>query len=218
MLKTILFDNDGVLVDTEGIFYEACLSVLREFGMDPDEKTFAQISMVQGKSIFDMILERGYSEEIAESARQKRNILYDKMLAERAETLVIPHVPEVLKELHAHFRIGVVTCCQAMHFKRIHDASGLRPFFDFVVGDDDFIHHKPHPEPYLTALARSGFSADQALAVEDSERGILSARGAGIKAAAIPRGLSKYGDFSHANYHFKSILDLAQFLEKEQIQ
>ena len=214
MLKTILFDNDGVLVDTEGIFYAACRVILREFGMDPDEKEFADLSMVHGKSIFDMIRDRGFSEETAESARQKRNLIYDSMLEERAETLVIPHVPEVLAELHKQYRIGVVTCCQAMHFKRIHDASGLRPYFDFVVGDDDFVHHKPHPEPYLTALARSGFAAEEALAVEDSERGILSAQRAGIKAAAIPRGISRYCDFSSADYRFDSILELAEFLKR----
>lgn len=218
MLKTILFDNDGVLVDTEGVFYEACRIMLREFGADLDEKTFAEISMVQGKSLADMIVDLGYSQETAEKAWRKRNLIYDSLLEERAETLVIPHVPEVLAELHKHYRIGVVTCCLAMHFKRIHDASGLRPFFDFVVGDNDFVHHKPHPEPYLTALARSGFAADEALAVEDSERGILSAQRAGIKAAAIPRGISRYCDFSSADYRFDSILEFADFLKQNDHQ
>ena len=212
MLKTILFDNDGVLVDTEGVFYEACRIMLKEFGTDLDERTFAEISMVQGKSLADMIMDLGYSAEIAEAAREKRNLIYDEMLAERGRSLVIPNVPEVLEKLHAHYKIGVVTCCQTMHFKRIHDASGLRQYFDFVVGDDDFTHHKPHPEPYLTALARSGFTAEEALAVEDSERGIISAKRAGITAAAIPRGISKYGNFALADHRFGSILELADFL------
>lgn len=149
--RTILFDNDGVLVDTEHLFYEANCRMLDEFGVHLDEAQFAEKSMTRGMSLADIIVELGYSREIAEAARQKRNGFYDEILKRRAGSLVIDGVPESLERLHAHFRIGVVTCCQAMHFKTIHDASGLRKYFDFVVGDQDFVNHKPDPEPYLTA-------------------------------------------------------------------
>ena len=202
MYKVILFDNDGVLVDTEGIFYESNRLMLKEFDVNLGEKEFADMSMTRGMSLADIIVSLGYTPEIAEQARAKRNILYDNMLKERGKDIVIPHVAEVLRDLHGRFKIGVVTCCQTMHFKTIHDASGLRQYFDFVVGDDDFTNHKPHPEPYLTALNRSGFKPSEAIAVEDSERGILSAQAAGITAAAIPCGISMNGDFSKADLKF----------------
>ena len=151
MISTILFDNDGVLVDTEGVFYESNCRMLREFGVELGEAEFSKMSLSQGMSLADIIVSLGYTAETAETARQKRNGLYDIMLRERGASLVIPHVPEILRELHRSYRIGVVTCCQEMHFRTIHTASGLRPLFDFVIGDRDFVHHKPHPDPYQAA-------------------------------------------------------------------
>ncbi len=208
MITTILFDNDGVLVDTEGVFYESNCLMLKEFGVELDEAEFSEMSLSKGMSLADIIVSLGHTPEIAEEARQRRNIVYDKMLLERGASLVIPHVPEILEDLHKKYRIGVVTCCQTMHFRTIHNASGLRKYFDFVIGDDDFVHHKPHPEPYLTALRYAGISADEAIAVEDSERGVISARRAGIRTVAIPRGISARGNFSEADQILSDIREL----------
>lgn len=212
MTETILFDNDGVLVDTERVFFESNREMMKKFGRDLDEAEFSRMSMSRGLSLADLIVSLGYTREEAEAARQERNLMYDRMLLERGGSLVIDGVREVLAELHGRFRIGVVTCCQKMHFRTIHEASGLAPYFDFVVGDWDFTHHKPHPEPYLKALERAGCSAAQAVAVEDSERGILSARAAGLRAYAIPRGLSLHGNFDSATGRFADIRDFCAFL------
>ena len=170
MISTILFDNDGVLVDTEGVFYESNCRMLREFGVELGEAEFSKMSLSQGMSLADIIVSLGYTAETAETARQKRNGLYDIMLRERGASLVIPHVPEILRELHRSYRIGVVTCCQEMHFRTIHTASGLRPLFDFVIGDRDFVHHKPHPEPYQAALRRAGIGPEEAIAAACSRQ------------------------------------------------
>ena len=212
MLQTILFDNDGVLVDTEGVFYESCRRMLEEFGIRLNEAEFSELSLAKGMSLADIIVAHGHSPETAEAARRRRNVFYDAMLRERGTSLVIPHVPEVLANLHKRFRIGIVTCCQSMHFKTIHDASGLRQYFDFTVGDDDFIHHKPHPDPYLAALRRIGAAPETAVAVEDSERGVLSAVRAGIRTVAIPRGISAGGDFSAATWRLSDIEELPALL------
>ncbi len=213
MLKTILFDNDGVLVDTEGVFFEANRHMLREFGLDLSEKEFAEISLVKGQSFAEILVSLGYSSDFAEKARGKRNLKYDAMLRERGESLVIPGVREVLEHLHGTFRIGVVTCCAAMHFKTIHEASGLSKFFDFIVKGEEFVHHKPHPEPYLLALKRSGSLPGDCIAVEDSQRGVESARNAGLRVAAIPRGISLNGDFSEATWRLRDIGELMKIVQ-----
>lgn len=212
MIRTILFDNDGVLVDTETVFYESCRRMLEEFGIRISEAEFSELSLAKGLSLADIIVAHGHSPETAEEARQRRNVFYDAMLRERGASLVIPHVPEVLAALHSRFRIGIVTCCQSMHFQTIHSASGLKQYFDFTVGDGDFIHHKPHPEPYLTALQRAGIPPETAVAVEDSERGVLSAVRAGIQTVAIPHGISAGGDFSAAAWRLSGIEELPALL------
>lgn len=208
----ILFDNDGVLVDTEYLFYLASTQIMRENGIEVSEKEFAELSIIQGKSMADLCIAHGCTPEYAEQERQRRNVLYDEMLLAKRHELVIPGVPEALEKLHRKYRIGIVTCCQTMHFKTIHEVSGLKQYFDFVVGDDDFVHHKPHPEPYLTALKTAGVTANRAIAVEDSERGILSAKRAGIENVAIPRGLSLYGSFDQADHRLDNITQFVQFM------
>ncbi len=208
--EIIFFDNDGVLVDTESVFYASNCVMLKEYGIELDEQTFAEMSMTKGMSLADIIVSLGKTPEEAENARRRRNIVYDNMLKERSGSLVIPGVPEVLAALHKRYRICIVTCCQSMHFRTIHENSGLKQYFDCVVGDDDFVHHKPHPEPYLTAIRRMGLTDPaKGIAVEDSERGVLSALGAGLDAAAIPRGPSLYGDFSRATCRFNTIREFA---------
>lgn len=211
MIRNILFDNDGVLVDTEHIFYEANCEMLAEYGIVLAERDFAELSLAQGLSLADIIVKlAGVTPENAEDARQRRNLRYNDMIRERE--LVIDGVRETLTRLQQKFRIGVVTCCQTMHFQTIHSRSGLRQFFDFVVGDDDFVLHKPHPEPYLTALNKYDLDPAETIAVEDSQRGVISAQAAGIRCAAIPRGLSVYGDFSFADWKFDNITELAEML------
>lgn len=111
MISTILFDNDGVLVDTERVFYESNRHMLEEFGVKLNETEFSKLSLSKGMSLADIIVSLGNTPETAEEARRRRNAVYDRMLLERGVSLVVPHAPEVLAELHRNCRIGVVTCC-----------------------------------------------------------------------------------------------------------
>ena len=216
MLNTIFFDNDGVLVDTEGVFFEANRLMLKDFGVNLSEKEFAEISLVRGQSFADILISLGCTPDFAEHAREKRNLKYDDMLRKRGKSLVIPGVREVLEKLHRNFRIGVVTCCATLHFKTIHAASGLAQFFDFVVKGEEFVHHKPHPEPYLLALSRSNSLPENCIAVEDSQRGVESAKNAGLRVAAIPRGISSNGNFSEAAWRLENVKELEDVIRKIQ--
>jgi HAD superfamily hydrolase (TIGR01509 family) len=135
------------------------------------------------------------------------------MLEADAERLVIPGVRKALESLRPGRKLGIVTSCLSRHFKIIHRKSGLLEYFDFIVGEGDYTRHKPHPEPYLVALERAKTEVQACLAVEDSERGVAAACAAGIRCAAIPRGISKAGDFSKAWKILPSIDSLPTFLE-----
>ena len=157
--KTLLFDNDGVLVDTEDIYYEVTRDVLAEAGIELSRKLHVEISLRQGRGLFDLAIERGFHEAEVEAMRERRNLLYMSLLEERSEGLVIPGVKEALAALRPGRTLGIVTSCRPDHFKAIHSRSGLLPFFDFVVGQGDYENHKPHPEPYLAALRRAAMDS-----------------------------------------------------------
>ena len=81
--------------------------------------------------------------------------------------------------------MGIVTSSQRVHSDAIHNQSALLPYFEFVVTREDFVHGKPAPDPYLEGLRRIKLDRQVCLAVEDSERGLLSAVAAGLQCVVV---------------------------------
>jgi HAD superfamily hydrolase (TIGR01509 family) len=196
MLKAIFFDNDGVLVDTEHLYFEASREILAEVGAVVSEAEFIDLGLRQGRSVFDLVRDR-FDDVAIEQLRQRRNRRYGELL--RRGVAPIDGVDEVLAALHGRARLAVVTSSNHDHFELIHAGTGLLRFFEFTVTNRDYERSKPHPDAYLTALARAGCAPEEAIAIEDSERGLAAARAAGLRCLVVPRGLTRGGSFTGAH-------------------
>jgi HAD superfamily hydrolase (TIGR01509 family) len=194
-VKAILWDNDGVLVDTERFYFEASSAALRTLGVEFDEATYIDLCLRRGASCFDLARARGVSEATIAAARAARDAHYGELIA---GVELIPGVRETLESLHGRVPMAVVTSSQPHHFDLQHARTGARRFFEFVLTCADYTRSKPDPEPYLLAAERIGVAPADCLVVEDSERGLLSATRAGMRCAVIPRWLSAAGDFAAA--------------------
>ena len=210
MIKAILWDNDGVLVDTEHLYFRATQEVLETIGFELTQEHFLELFLIEARGAWHLVRERGYSEEEIEALRQRRNQLYAQYL--RTETRLMEGVEDVLAELHGKYTMGIVTSSLREHFDIIHASSGLLKYFDFVVASGDYTMYKPHPEPYLVALDRAGCRAEEAIAIEDSLRGLLAATGAGIRCYVVPQRLTSGSDFAAAYKVLTNIRDLLQDL------
>ncbi len=102
MKKYILFDNDGVLVETEKWYFNANVEILKTMGIDLDETRYLDI-MVNGQSAFLLAEEQGFDSVTVENARDRRNELYQHYL--HTEDIEIPGVKEVLDALAKKYRI-----------------------------------------------------------------------------------------------------------------
>jgi HAD superfamily hydrolase (TIGR01509 family) len=195
--KAILWDNDGVLVNTEPLYFEANRSVLAEHGITLTPETFEEISLRMGSSVLELarVNDRGDAE--IEALRAQRNTRYTELIEERAE--LFPGAKQVLQALAGRVRMAIVTSSNRDHFDLIHAKLGILHFFEFVLTGQDFTRYKPHPEPYLMAAERMGLQPAECLVVEDSARGLASAVAAGIPCAVIPHSLSTDSDFSTAS-------------------
>jgi HAD superfamily hydrolase (TIGR01509 family) len=196
MVEAILWDNDGVLVDTECLFFESTRRTLATVGIQLSLEQFLDLSLRQGRSAFDLAIERGWSKEQATNLKRERDLLYSEML--RNETRVLPGVAETLKSLHGRMRMAVVTSSQRQHFDVMHADIGLTRYFEFVLAREDYRKSKPNPEPYLLALERLGMRAESCVAVEDSERGLAAARAAGLRCLVIPNEITRSCSFAGA--------------------
>ncbi len=196
MVEAILWDNDGVLVDTECLFFESTRGTLATIGIPLSLEQFLDLSMRQGRSAFDLAIERGWRKEQVANLKRERDLLYSEML--RNQTRVLPGVTETLKALHGRMRMAVVTSSQRQHFDAMHGDLGLTRYFEFVLTRENYGKSKPNPEPYLLALERLGMKAESCVAVEDSERGLAAARAAGIRCLVIPNAITRRWSFSGA--------------------
>src|SRR5579863_5932088 len=149
MVEAILWDNDGVLVDTECLFFESTRKTLAGIGIELSLEQFLELSMLQGRSAFSLAAERGWEEQQLANLKRKRDRLYSQML--RRQARVLPGVPETLRALHGRIRMAVVTSSQRQHFEALHAAIGLTRYFEFVLAREDYSKAKPNPEPYLLA-------------------------------------------------------------------
>lgn len=202
-MLAVLWDNDGVLVDTEGLYFQATRAVLGTVGVELSMDQFREISLRRGQSLFTLAAARGISSERIAALRAERDRRYTEMLA--AQSCVIDGVEEVLRTLYGKVRMAVVTSSRREHFEIAHARSGLLPYFDFVLTNEDYEHSKPHPEPYLMALRRFDLRPDQCLVVEDSERGLAAARAAGLECLIVRSAWTTDGDFSGARTVLRDI-------------
>ncbi len=193
---TVLWDNDGVLVETEGLYFSATQTVLATVGIHLTPEQFIDISLRQGQSTFKLAAEQGIPAETITHLRADRDRIYSGFL--QTEPCLIEGVEDALRSLHGRVRMGVVTSSRRQHFEITHARTGLRKYLDFVLTLEDYRHCKPNPDPYLTAISRFGLQPDQCIVVEDSERGLTAAIAAGLECMIVRTEWSKDGDFSKA--------------------
>jgi HAD superfamily hydrolase (TIGR01509 family) len=210
----LLFDHDGVLVNTEHLYYESTRRQLARLGVDLELPRYMTI-MVHGLDVWEEARRQGISEQEIAIQRQTRDVLYQQFLG--SEDLSIPGVEQVLDQLKDEYRMSIVTTCRDRDFAYIHQRADSRlnivPYMDRVFTRSHYNKSKPHPEPYLTAIEAFSISPKHALAIEDSERGLRSACAAGIDCVVVDHKFTKTQNFSAAAYRIENLLELVPLLK-----
>ena len=209
MKKYILFDHDGVLVDTEFWYYKAGERALADIGLPLDKDRYLR-DMNQGLGTWAQARAAGIDEQTISRQREVRNVYYQEYL--RTEAIEIEGVVETLAELSKYVRMAIVTTAKRVDFDIIHEKRQVRQFMDFVLVREDYMLAKPHPEPYLTGLKRLGATKEETLVVEDSARGLHSAVAAGIDCAIVYNDFTKAHDFSQASYRIETLIELKDII------
>ena len=208
MIRALIFDFDGLSLDTEGPVFKSWQELYQEFGCVLDLATWAgYIGMSPGSIDLFIPLEAclGYPVDrlILEPQREARE------LALIDEQPIRPGVLTYLK--HARklgLMIGLASSSPCTwvtgHLERLN----LLQFFDAIQAADDVTHTKPDPSLYQTVLHRLGLQSDQAIAIEDSPNGIQAARRAGLFCLAVPNYLTRQLSLDQANLQIDSLADL----------
>jgi len=205
MFNAIFWDNDGVLMATEHLYFKANVQALDEIGVSLDLDTYREHSLRRGESVLQLA-----GAQQSETLRQRRDRIYAELLDTQSQQM--PGILTVLQSLHGRQPMAVVTSCRRSNFERMHRNSQLLDFFDFILTREDYAAGKPDPEPYLTACRKAGVAPEHCLAIEDSPRGVVAAATAGLTVAALPGEMNAGSDFRAARWQLDNISQLPTLL------
>ena len=204
MHKVILWDNDGVLVETEKWYYEATKRVMKEEGYNLTLDIYRKTFLKNNSGAWHLL--KNCNKEYIKILKKRRNSIYSSFL--QTKDIYIQGLSAILANLTKKYKMGIVTSSRKEHFDIIHKRSNILKYFDFVITSDDYINSKPNPEPYLIGINSSGYKASSCFAIEDSERGVISAKKADLFCFAIPNDMTANGDFSKADIILDNINDI----------
>jgi HAD superfamily hydrolase (TIGR01509 family) len=210
MWKALLWDHDGVLVDTEKFYFQATRELLAEVGVELGEADYRRFFLVEGTGAWHLASERGCSAAVIRDLKRRRDERYRELLL--VEDVTIAGVADLLAELSAHVRMAIVTSSRRAHFDAIHSRTDLTRCFELILAREDYRSSKPDPEPYATAVQRLQLSAPECLVIEDSERGLSAAKAAGLTCWVIPSALTRPSSFAAADRQFDDLAALRRAL------
>ena len=212
-MKAILFDSDGLLVDTEQMFFEATRAAFEMAGASISSDQWARWYLAEGQRSRDIAALVGVPASSIEATIEKRDELFWNRVDQGVPLL--PGVRETVTGLAEQFSLAIVTGASRQHFDRVHAATGITHLFAVVVTSDDYQCAKPHPQGYVTAMQELSLGPSDCLAVEDSPRGATAAVAAGIRCCVIPTSLTKVALCPPACTFLSDVSELIQFTRTE---
>jgi len=210
VLKALIFDFDGLILDTETPEFDVLQKLYAEFGCELSIESWGQIIGGSDAATFDPVadLERLTGRSLDRQSIRDRWRRQADALIERNP--ILPGVTEILDEAR---RLGMKLAVASSSPHEWVDAHltrlGLFDRFETVVCSDDVSRTKPSPELFLLALSRLNVRADEAVVFEDSPNGVKAARAAGIFVVAVPNPLTAQLTFEGENLRLRSLAELS---------
>ncbi|MGZ8705937.1 MAG: HAD family hydrolase [Gaiellaceae bacterium] len=184
MIEAVVFDLDGVIIDSEQLWDEVREGLARERGSRWNAQAQADM-MGMSSTEWSRYLHEVIG--LPEPPEQINREVVRRMLERYAAHLpLIDGAVDAVKRLAAHWPLGVASSSNRKLIDRVLEVSDLAPYFKATVSSEEVERGKPAPEVYLEAARRLGVEPARSVAIEDSASGIRSAHAAGMRVVAIP--------------------------------
>ncbi len=212
MIRALVFDFDGLIIDTETPLIDAWAALHGRAGLEyPRDDAHRIVGHVDVD--FDPWAAFGPDADRERLDREHRTLTREIV----ARQPVLPGVSDCLRDARAAaIRLGIASNSSHRHVEGHLDRLGLRLLFDAVTCREDVMAGKPEPDLYLAAVRRLGVMPDEAIALEDSTAGTVAARRAGLWVIAVPNPSTHGHDFSAAHLILSSLADrpLSRLIER----
>ena len=208
MIKAIIFDMDGLMIDSERVTFECYQERLKDMNLTMDEEFYKTLLGKPIKGIY----QRFY--DVYGNDFPIQNVIQDvhQLMAERFETEGVPVKKGLVELLHYlkdnNYKTIVSTSSNRDRVDKILAQAKITEFFDDSICGDEVTKGKPNPEVFLKSCQKLGVNVDEAIVLEDSEAGIQASYDANIKVICIPD--MKYPEKQYEEKTFKILKDLTE--------
>ena len=208
MIKAIIFDMDGLMIDSERVTFECYQERLKDMNLTMDEEFYKTLLGKPIKGIY----QRFY--DVYGNDFPIENVIQDvhQLMAERFETEGVPVKKGLVELLHYlkdnNYKTIVATSSNRHRVDKILAQAKITEFFDDSICGDEVTKGKPNPEVFLKSCQKLGVNVDEAIVLEDSEAGIQASYDANIKVICIPD--MKYPEKQYEEKTFKILKDLTE--------
>lgn len=209
MIETVIFDMDGVIVDTEPVHHYAYLQHFKQLNIDVSHEMYASFTGNSTKNIYERLKELyNLEQEVQHLVETKRNFFNDAFDA-KEDLYLLEGVETLIEELHAKgMQLVLASSSARVTIERIFKRFNLHQYFSHIVSGEDFPRSKPHPAIFQQAAFLAKTPIENCIVIEDSTNGIKAANAAGIYCVAYVSVNSKLQDLSLADkviHHFDEL-------------
>lgn len=203
MIKAILFDVDGVLVDSREAVMQFRKKFFQKAGYkDIDAQYISGSFHLPLRTVVNEALRaKGITDQ--KEIDRTYNLVFDPKMREGQDFKFPKRLEPILADLHSTYKLGIITSRIRLGLDDIFKMRPIEKYFDIIISLDDVKNHKPHPEPLEKALEKLGLKADEAVYIGDSDTDILAAHAVGMPSIHL-------SDIKHelAHHHIKDFIEI----------
>jgi len=209
-MRAIVFDMDGLLIDSEKLYWQVGHEMAREFGKTLSDTTLGKMmgrSPLKSVEIYAQDLGLTQSpEELLELREARVKALLEKGVDP------MPGAIDVLKQFKTRYSLAIATSAPMYLVDIVMRVLDIRKYFAAIQTSDDVTNGKPDPEIYLKAMGRLGVPPAECAVLEDSSNGSLAGKRSGAYTIAVPSQYTRDQDFSFVDYVAANLLDAARHI------